>query len=275
MRPIWTGAISFGLINIPVALYAAAARDELKFRLLRANDLSPVNYKRVADADGKEVPWDQIVKGYEYEKGRFVVIKDEDFKRVDVEATKTVEIMAFVRLSEINPMFFYKPYYMKPSKVGAKAYALLSQTLRDEGLVAVAKVVIKTRQYLASVKAQDEVLLLELMHFANELVSADSLEIPASPKLSKNELAMAKTLVGQMTEKWEPQKYKDDYKSAVMGLIEKKIESGGKEVKMPAKGSKGPTNVVDLAEVLRQSLREAAAKKPKAQPAKRERSKAA
>src|ERR1700691_2338107 len=128
MRPIWSGSISFGLINIPVALVAAAARDELKFRLLRANDLSPVNYKRVAEADGKEVPWEQIVKGYEYEKGKFVVLKEDDFKTVDVEATQTVDIMDFVALSEINPMFFYKPYYMKPAKGGAKAYALLRET---------------------------------------------------------------------------------------------------------------------------------------------------
>src|ERR1700733_7956108 len=118
MRPIWTGSISFGLINIPVALFPAAQRDELSFRLLRKSDLSPVNYKRVAEADGKEVPWDQIVKGYEYEKGKFVVLKEEDFKRVDVEATQTVDILHFVEESEINPMFFQKPYYMEPQKGG-------------------------------------------------------------------------------------------------------------------------------------------------------------
>jgi DNA end-binding protein Ku len=181
MRPIWTGSISFGLISIPVALFPAAERDELKFRLLRASDLSPVNYKRVAEVDGKEVPWDQIVKGYEYEKGKFVVLKDDDFKRVDVEATQTVDIMDFVTLAEINPMYFYKPYYVKPAKGGSKAYALLRETLRHEGKVAIAKVVIKTRQYLAAVKTQDQALLLELMHFADELVEPAALEFPKFP----------------------------------------------------------------------------------------------
>lgn len=263
MRPIWSGSISFGLINIPVSLFSAAERDELKFRLLRAADLSPVNYKRVAEADGKEVPWEQIVKGYEYEKGKFVVLKEDDFKRVDIEATKTVDIIDFVVLSEINPMFFYKPYYVKPAKTGGKAYALLRDTLRQEGKVAIAKVVIKTRQYLAAVKTQDEALLLELMHFADELVSPSALDFPKFPDLSKNEMSMAKTLVDQMTVKWEPDKYKDEYKTAVLSLIEKKIESGGKDVEPAKKAVKRATNVVDLADVLRRSLEEAAAKKPK------------
>ena len=275
MRPIWTGAISFGLINIPVALYAAAARDELKFRLLRAGDLSPVNYKRVAQADGKEVPWDQIVKGYEYEKGKFVVLKEEDFKRVDVEATQTVDIMDFVRLSEINPMFFYKPYYMKPTKGGGKAYALLRETLSAEGKVAIAKVVIKARQYLAAVKTQGEALLLELMHFADELAEPAELEFPHPPAVGKSEMAMAKTLVGQMTVKWDPHKYKDEYKTSLLGLIEKKVESGGHPVETPKKSSKHPTNVVDLADVLRRSLRETAARKEKKPAAKHSRKKAA
>ena len=263
MRPIWAGSISFGLINIPVALLSAANRDELKFRLLRSSDLSPVNYKRMAEADGKEVPWDQIVKGYEYEKGKFVVLKEEDFKRVDIEATQTVEIMDFVALSEINPMFFYKPYYMKPTKGGAKAYALLRETLRNESKVAIAKVVIKTRQYLAAVKTNGEALLLELMHFADELVDPASLDFPAFPAVSKNEMAMAKTLIGQMTVKWDPRKYKDEYKTALLQLVEKKVESGGHPVEAPRKSAKPPTNVVDLAEVLRRGLQEPAGRKSK------------
>src|ERR1700679_3643153 len=138
MRPIWTGSISFGLINIPVALFPAAERDELKFRLLRAGDLSPVNYKRVAEADGKEVPWGEIVKGYEYEKGKFVVLKEEDFQRVDIEETNTVEIVRFVRLEEVIPVFFHKPYYMEPGKGGDKAYVLLRETLRASKKIAIA-----------------------------------------------------------------------------------------------------------------------------------------
>ena len=151
MRAIWKGAISFGLVNIPIALYPATRTEELKFRLLRASDHSPVNYKRVAEADGKEVPWDQIVKGYEHEKGKFIVLKDEDFQRVDIEATQTVDITRFVKLEEVNPVFFHKPYYMEPQKGGDKAYVLLREALRASGKIAIAKVVIKTRQHLAAV----------------------------------------------------------------------------------------------------------------------------
>ncbi|HEY0258173.1 MAG TPA: Ku protein, partial [Candidatus Methylacidiphilales bacterium] len=155
MRSMWNGTISFGLVSIPVALYPATRRDELSFRLLRKSDHSPVNYKRVAEADGKEVSWDEIVKGYEYEKGKFVVLKDEDFKRVDLEAAaQTIDIMDFVEMGEINPMYFQKPYYLEPQKGGDKPYALLREALQDSGKIGIAKVVIRTREHLAGVKAQ-------------------------------------------------------------------------------------------------------------------------
>jgi len=254
MRAIWKGSISFGLVNIPIALYPAMQREELQFRLLRASDLSPVNYKRVAEADGKEVPWEQIVKGYEYEKGRFVVLKEEDFRRVDVEATKTVDLIDFVELSEINPIFFDKPYYMEPQKSGAKAYALLRQALQGSGKVGIAKVVIKTREHLAALKAYENSLLLELMHFADELSKPASLNLPKNIEVSKAESNMAKALIEQMTEKWDPDRYKDDYRSALLTLIEDKVKSGGKEVK-PSRGKpKPPTNIIDLVSVLQESL---------------------
>src|SRR6186997_3722786 len=177
-RAIWKGSISFGLVNIPIALYPATRREELKFRLLRKTDLSPVNYKRVAEKDGKEVPWNQIVKGYEYEKGKYVVLKDEDFERVDLEATQTVDIQDFVDQEEIDPMFFYKPYYLEPQKGGDKAYVLLRETLAKTNKVGIAKVIIKTRQYLAGVKPLEHTLVLELMHFAEELADAEKLNLP-------------------------------------------------------------------------------------------------
>jgi DNA end-binding protein Ku len=170
MRALWKGAISFGLVTIPVSLYPATKREELKFRLLRKSDQSPVNYKRVAEADGKEVPWDQIVKGYEYEKGKSVIIKDADFARVDVEATQTVNIINFVSVEEVDPLLFYKPYYLEAGKGGDKAYVLLRDALVHSGKIAIALVVIRTREHLAAVKPQQRGLMLELMHFPEELL---------------------------------------------------------------------------------------------------------
>ena len=255
MRAIWKGSISFGLVNIPIALYPATRKEELKFRLLRAKDLSPVNYKRVAEKDGKEVPWDEIVKGYEYEKGNYVVLKDEDFQRVDLEATQTVDIQDFVDQEEIDPMFFYKPYYLEPQKGGDKAYVLLRETLAKTGKVGIAKVVIKTRQYLAGVKAEDSVLVLELMHFAEELADAGKLHLPKKLEPGKRELDMAKALVDSMSSKWDSKKYHDDYREALMEVIEEKVEAGGKEIEEKPKSKPRPsTKVIDLVSVLQESL---------------------
>jgi len=255
MRAIWKGSISFGLVNIPIALYPATRKEELKFRLLRAKDLSPVNYKRVAAKDGKEVPWDEIVKGYEYEKGKFVVLSDKDFQRVDLEATQTVDIKDFVDLDEIDPMYFYKPYYLEPQKGGDKAYALLREALADGRKVGIAKVVIKTRQYLAGVKALKHALVLELMHFAEELSDAEKLHVPKKTEVGKREKEMAEALVKSMTSKWDPEKYKDDYKDALMEVIEEKVESGGKEIEEKPKEKKPSTKVIDLVAVLQESLK--------------------
>jgi DNA end-binding protein Ku len=256
MRAIWKGSISFGLVNIPIALYPATRKEELKFRLLRKSDLSPVNYKRVAEKDGTEVPWDQIVKGYEYEKGKFVVLKDEDFERVDLEATQTVDIQDFVHVDEIDPIFFYKPYYLEPQKGGDKAYALLRDALKDSKKVGIAKVVIKTRQYLAGVKPEDGALVLELMHFADELAGTEKLHVPKKVEVGKREMNMAKLLIDSMSAKWDPEKYHDEYREALMEVIEEKVEAGGKEIEQKPKAKPKPTKVIDLVEVLQQSLKE-------------------
>jgi len=260
-RAIWKGSISFGLVNIPIALYPATRREELKFRLLRQSDLSPVNYKRVAEKDGKEVSWDQIVKGYEYEKGKYVVLKDEDFERVDLEATQTVDIQDFVDQEEIDPIFFYKPYYLEPQKGGDKAYALLRDALKDSNKVGIAKVVIKTRQYLAGVKPEDGVLLLELMHFADELADPGKLHVPKKTEVGKREMNMAKSLIDSMSSKWNPEKYKDDYREALMEVIEEKVEAGGKEIEEKPKKAPKPTKIIDLVSVLQKSLEQTGGKK--------------
>ena len=255
MRAIWKGSISFGLVNIPIALYPATRKEELKFRLLRKRDLSPVNYKRVAAKDGKEVPWDEIVKGYEYEKGKFVVLNEKDFQRVDLEATQTVDIKDFVDLDEIDPMYFYKPYYLEPQKGGDKAYTLLREALADGKKVGIAKVVIKTRQYLAGVKALNHALVLELMHFAEELADPEKLHVPKKTEVGKREKEMAEALVKSMTSKWDPEKYKDDYRDALMEVIEEKVESGGKEIEEKPKEKRPSTKVIDLVAVLQESLK--------------------
>ncbi|MGZ5503734.1 MAG: non-homologous end joining protein Ku [Chthoniobacterales bacterium] len=256
MRAIWKGSISFGLVNIPIALYPATRKEELKFRLLRATDHSPVNYKRVAEKDGKEVPWDQIVKGYEYEKGKFVVLNDKDFQRVDLEATQTVDIQDFVDLDEIDPMFFYKPYYLEPQKGGDKAYVLLRDALVKEKKVGIAKVVIKTRQYLAGVKPLKDALVLELMHFGEELADPAKLNVPKKLEPGKREMEMAKSLIENMSAKWDPGKYHDDYREALMEVIEEKVEAGGKEIETKPKKAPAATKVIDLVAVLQQSLKQ-------------------
>lgn len=262
MHAIWKGTISFGLVSIPISLFPATRREELKFRLLRASDLSPVNYKRVAEADGKEVPWENIVKGYEHEKGKYVVLRDEDFARVDVEATQTVDILQFVQLSEVDPLLFYKPYYMEVSKGGDKAYGLLRQALADSGKIAIAKVVIKTRQHLAAIKPQERGLMLELMHFPEELLDASDFKSPAVTTLGKPEMEMAKKLIDSMSGAWHPDMFKDDYHEKLEKVVEDKIRKGGKASPAP-KIRKKPSNVIDLVSVLQQSIEDAQQRKTK------------
>lgn len=259
MRALWKGAITFGLVTIPVSLFPATQREELKFRLLRGSDQSPVNYKRVAEADGKEVPWDQIVKGYEYDKGKFVILKEEDFARVDVEATQTVDIMNFVAIEDVDPLLFYKPYYLEAAKGGDKAYVLLRDALVDTGKIAIAKVVIRTRQHLAAVKPQKKGLMLELMHFPKELIPVEDFKEPAEKTVGKAEMQMAKQLIASMTKEWAPEQYNDDYHEALEKLIEEKIEHPDKAAAAPTK-KKQATNVIDLVSVLQESLEQSKGK---------------
>ena len=271
MRTIWKGTISFGLVSIPISLFPAMRREELKFRLLRASDLSPVNYKRVAEADGKEVPWDQIVKGYEYETGKYVVLKDEDFRRVDVEAAQTVEIIRFVPLKEVDPLLFFKPYYMESQKGGDKAYIMLRQALAESGKIAIAKVVIKARQHLAAIKPQKEGLMLELMHFPEELLDVSEFRTPSGKAPSKSEMNMAAKLIDMMSGLWRPEMYKDDYREMLEKVIEEKAHAGGKKAP-PSPKKPEPANVIDLVSVLQESIE---ATKAKARSAPKLRKKAA
>ena len=272
MRPIWKGAISFGLVNIPISLFSGTKTTErVDFDMLRAKDLSRIRYKRVAEADGQEVPYEDIVKGYEYEKGNYVVVTKDDFERVAIKSSQVVDIKEFVDLEDIDPRFFDEPYLMAPEKGGAKAYVLLREALRQTGKAGIAKVVLRPpREKLAVVKPLGDILVLETMHFADELRQPDDLDIPQAA-VGKKELDMATSLVETMADTWKPEQYKDEYRSALIELIEQKIKTGGKT--LPAAKGKAPaaTAIVDLAAVLEKSLREAqgtAPRKGKKAPAK-------
>lgn len=272
MRPIWKGAISFGLVTIPVqVLPATSAAEKISFRMLRQSDLSPIRFKRVAEVDGKEVPWEEIVKGYEYDKGKFVVFTEEDFDRVELDSVDSIAIQQFVELAQINPIFFDKPYYVEPLKGGGPAYALLRDVLAETGKVGIAKVAMRGRQHLAALKPNGPLLVLELMHFAKEIAPADGVKYPET-KAGAREKEMAKTLVEQMSGEWDPEAYTDEYTDAVMKLIEKKIAAGGKEVPAGTKRqAPAATNVIDLVAVLQESLNQTgkSARAPKRQPPKR------
>jgi DNA end-binding protein Ku len=221
-----------------------------------------VSYKRFCDTEDVEVPWEEITKGYEYEKGQFVEITDEDLDRADVELTKTIQIMEFVKEEEIDPLFFDKPYYLEPQKGGERAYALMRDALAQSKRVGIAKVVMKTKEHLAAVKAIGNMITLQTMRFAHEIVDAGELNLPKA-EISKKEMDLANTLIDSMTDKFEPAKYKDEYYEKVMEVVQAKVE--GVAPAAPAVATKQPSKVVDLMEVLKQSLKEAK-KKPEPQP---------
>jgi DNA end-binding protein Ku len=286
-RSIWKGSISFGLVNIPVGLYSTEKREEqLPLHLLDQRNMARVRYKRVNEENGKEVPWEETIRGYEVEGGHYVVLSDEDLQRASPEKTQTVDILDFVDLDEISPVYFDKPYYLAPDKKGAKSYALLRETLKRTGKVGIATVVIRTKQYLAAVIAQDDVILLDLLRYAHELRSPDELDLPAGKQgVSERELEMAERLVQGMVDTWEPERYKDTYHRDLLAVIHQRAKAHqyesapppAEEEKKPARGK-----VVDLMALLKQSVetggkkapaanakKKPAAKKPARKPAKK------
>jgi DNA end-binding protein Ku len=261
MRTIWKGSISFGLVYIPIAVYPATREEKLSFRQLRSTDLSPIKYKKVAEADSKEVSADQIVKGFEYERGQYVVLKEEDFAKVKIESTHSIDITDFVDLGQVDPKFFYKPYFLEPQKGGEKAYTLLHRALTGTGKIGIAKVVISNREHLASVKPDGLFLILELMHFASEILSPEELKNGPTSAITEKELKMAQSLIESMSVPWEPEKYRDEYRAAVMEMIEQKAQH--KEIAGKPTPVVRATNVVDLVKVLQESLNRNQSLKPK------------
>lgn len=252
---IWSGSINFGLVNIPVKLFTAVRGNELHFNYLHKTDKARVNNIRVCSEDGKKLAWDDIVRGFEYEKGQYVILTDEDFKQVNVEATQSVDIVQFVDQKEINPMLYDTPYYLEPEKKGRHAYALLREALAKSGKVGIARVVIRTREHLAALRPQGEALVLEIMHYADEIVSPESFDLPAKrEKTPPTEMKAAMMLIDTMVDKFDPESFRDKYKEELMTMI--KARSEGKTLPKGKAKPKAPTNVVDLMDVLQRSLKE-------------------
>jgi DNA end-binding protein Ku len=265
-RPIWNGSIDFGLVNIPVKLYSAQASNDLDFDLLDKRDFSRVRYRRVNEKTGREVPWDQIVKGYEYEKGEYVALSDKDFRDANVEATQSIEIMDFVDAADISPLHYETPYYLEPLKNGRRAYALLREVMKKTGKVGIAKVVIRNRQRLAALIPQGSLLVLNILRYAHELRDPAQLELPqtnAKGGVSNQEIKMAEHLVENMVGEWSPGKYRDEYYEDLLELIQKKIKAGKTKV-VESAGEAPPRKrdgkVIDIMDLLRQSVREKQAK---------------
>ena len=263
-RELWKGAIRFGLVHIPVSLYPAESREELSFTMLDKRDMSPVGYKRVNKNTGDEVPFEQIVKGYEWEDGRYVTLEKEDFRRANVEATQTVDIIGFIDADQIPNFFYESPYYLAPGKHGDKGYALLRETLVRSHKVGVATVVIRTRQHLAALYPVDNMLVLNTLRYATEMRSPDELDVPRDLKEAKvqpKELDMAERLVDDMTlEKWDPTEHRDTYRDDILRLIEQKAQ--GKLKAAPKTKAPREAEVIDFSALLERSL--AARKRPAA-----------
>ncbi len=261
-RPIWAGSIDFGLVNIPVKLYSAQASSQLEFDLLDKRDFSRVRYRRVNEKTGQEVPWDQIVKGYEYEKGAYVALGDKDFRDANVEATQSIEIMDFVDAADISPLHYETPYYLEPLKNGRHAYALLREVLKRTGKVGIAKVVIRNRQRLAALIPQGPLLVLNILRYAHELRDASKLALPQTNgkgEVSNREIKMAEELVENMVGRWNPEKYHDEYYEDLLKLIQKKVKAGKTKVVEPAGETPRPKRegkVIDIMDLLRQSVKQ-------------------
>lgn len=248
---IWSGSLSFGLVNIPVNIYSATKPETLPFHLLRKKDLSPINYVRVARSDGAEVPYNDIVRGYEYKKGDFVVLTDEDFKKADVKKTESVEIVDFVNEDEIDPIYLEKPYYLEPTRGAAKPYVLLVESLKRSKKVGIAKYVMRNREHIGVVKPHENLLILEQLRFKSEIKPATGFNIPVIKLDSDKEIDMAIKLINQMTEHFNPEAYKDTYNQELLDIIHEKAEKGsvhprGEEPKL--------TEFVNIMSELKKSL---------------------
>jgi DNA end-binding protein Ku len=258
---IWKGAISFGLVTIPVGLYAAVARNELSFHLYDSRDLSPVHNRRVNQTTGDEVPWESIVKGYELPDGRLVTLAEEDFSAANVRATRTIDVLGAVCMDQIDVAYFDSPYFLAPDETGRKAYALLRETLRAAGRAAVGQIVIRSRQHIVAIVPEGDALLLEVLRYPHELRSSDGLELPGEDLdalgVTEAEVTLAKQLVATIETDWDPSSFRDTYHDDLLALIERKAE--GEAVAPAPEPEAAAAQVVDIVELLKRSVAEARA----------------
>jgi DNA end-binding protein Ku len=251
-RALWKGSISFGLVNIPIELHTAVRNHRPKFRMLHAKDKSPVKFERVCIRDGHPVAWEDLVKGYEYARGHFVVLSKEDFQAAALEKTRTVDIVDFVKAEEIDDRFFETPYYLVPAKGGERAYALLREAIRDSGRIGIAKFILRDSQHLAAVEVIENAIVLTVMRFSDELVDVRQFDLPGDSGIRKPELEMAKALVNSLAAAWDPDKYTDQYRENLMKIIQAKVK--GKKIDLEPSEEPRQAEVVDLMERLRRSL---------------------
>jgi DNA end-binding protein Ku len=254
MRPTWTGTLTFGLVAIPVTMHSAVrSKERISFRMLHKQDLSPIKYERVCEAEGEPVPWNDIVKGYEYKKGKFVVLTDEDFKAAALESSKTIEILGFVAADEIDPRYFDTPYYLLPGKSADKPYALLREAIAKTGKVGIGKVTLRSNSYhLVSIRTDGEALMLEIMRFADELVDDTAFTFPSADTVRPQELKMAEQLVENLAEPFDPSKYHDEYRANLKKIINAKMK--GKKIDYEEPEQPKATPVIDLMSRLQASL---------------------
>jgi DNA end-binding protein Ku len=267
-RTMWRGAISFGLVSIPVRVFPATEEKTLRFNQLHAEDLGRIRYKRVCSKCGKEVDFDDIVKGYEYEKDRYVVLTDEELDSVPVESGRAIDIEQFVDIEEIDPIYFKKTYYLVPEETGVKAYHLLRDALEEDGRVGIAKVSFRDKEHLSAIRLRDGVVVLETMFWPDEIRASDFEELEKDVKTRPQEVQMARSLIENLTEDWDPERYSDEYREALLEIVEKKV--AGEEVEVIPEPEKAP-EVVDLMEALKQSVEatKESGKKERKRPAKR------
>ncbi|MEX0989303.1 MAG: Ku protein [Actinomycetota bacterium] len=252
-RSMWKGAISFGLVTIPVAVYPATEEKSLKFNQLHEKDLGRIRYKRVCSVDGEEVPFDEIVKGFEYEKDHYVTLTDDDFDAIPVESSRAIDIHQFVDLEEIDPMLYKKSYYLVPEETGAKAYALLREAMASESKVGIAKVSFRDKEHLAALRFVDDAFVLETMYWPDEIRAAEFDGVNVDQKVRTQELEMAKQLIDNLTSDWSPEQFTDEYREAMLQIVEKKI--AGEEIEVVE--SEAPAKVVDLMQALKASVAKA------------------